>query len=262
LSETLLRRRLPLDDDKRFYRGLIMQRLLLLMGPEQPPGLEAGLSLMAKQLTEIAASIDGRLRLAVQLEGDPLTTAAPGAQRSIKSLQGLVDVTIPGNDPRDLLEIVAALVEQLDTVVDWSRSAVSIGQVRQILPAASDTLLVTLAANRLPTIDRAAFHAYWLNVHAALAMSMLDDKCKAAMGYQQVHADDAASLQATALAGAGSSTFDGVLQVNLARIDDLPHLTVPGFAEAILKDEENFADHSAQMLGGILRMLHPGGEQR
>jgi hypothetical protein len=50
-----------------------------------------------------------------------------------------------------------------------------------------------------------------------------------------------------------------VLECSLAEVTDLPHLTVPGFAEAIMKDEENFADQSAEMLGAFMRTLQPRG---
>lgn len=236
-----------------------MQRLLMLLASEQPANLESALRDKESRLREIAGSVGGTLRLAVQLEGDPLATPPPGERRSVRPLHGLVEVAIPGDEPNELLPIVAALAQQLDGAVDWAKTAVSIGLVREVLPVASDTVLVTLAANRLPSIDRAAFHAYWLDVHAALAMSMLDDSRKAAMGYQQVHADETASARATELAGAGPSSFDGVLQCGLAQVDDLPHLTVPGFAEVIMKDEENFVDLSKEMLGAFMRTLQTQG---
>ena len=231
----------------------------MLLVSEQQPMLEAALRDEESRLREIAESVGGSLRLAVQLDDDPLATPDPGEARSIRPLHGLVDVAIPGGESKDLIPIVPALALQINGAVDWTSTAVSIGLVREVLPVTSDTVLLTLAANRLPSIDRAAFHAYWLEVHATLAMSMLDDDKKAAMGYQQVHADEAASARATELAGAGPSSFDGVLQCSLARVTDLPHLTVPGFAEAIMKDEENFADQSAVMLGAFMRTLQPQG---
>lgn len=236
-----------------------MQRLLMLLASEHPINLEAALRDKESRLNEIAASIGGTLRLAVQLEGDPLATPPPGEQRTVRSLHGLIEVAMPGDEATELLSIVSELARQLTGTVDWAKSAVSIGRVREVLPAAADTVLLTLAANRLPSIDRAAFHTYWLDVHAALAMSMLDENRKAAFGYQQVHTDEAASARATEMAGAGPSSFDGILQCGLARIDDLPHLTVPGFAEVIMKDEENFADQSAEMFGAFMRTLQTQG---
>ena len=138
-------------------------------------------------------------------------------------------------------------------------SAVSVGKVNEVLPINSDVILLTLAANRLPSIDRAQFHDYWLNTHAALAMSLLDDAHKAKMGYEQIHADESASASATQATGARPTAYDGVLECSLAEITDLPHLTVPGFAEAIMKDEENFADQSAEMLGAFMRTLRSTG---
>jgi hypothetical protein len=236
-----------------------MQRLILLLATGRPGALEPVLLEREPQLAELARSIGGRLRLAVQLEGDPLAGDGAGDARVIRALHGVVDVTIEGDDHNPLLQIVAKIAQVLGSEVDWPASAVSIGVVREVVPAASETLLLTLAANRLPTIDRSAFHDYWLHTHAALAMSMMDDETRDRMGYQQVHADQAASARATELAGAGASSFDGVLQCALAQITDLPHLTVPGFAEVIMKDEENFADQSAEMFGAFTRTLSPQG---
>jgi len=236
-----------------------MQRLLLLLASDRPDALEGVLRDREATLGQLANEIGATLRLAVQLEGDPMAAEAAGDARTVRSLRGVVEFTVPGADNEALLTIVQRAANALGSDVDWSGSAVSIGAVQEVLPAASDALLLTLAANRLPTIDRAQFHQYWLNVHATLAMSMLDDDNKARMGYQQVHADEAASAKATQLAGASPTSFDGVLQCALAQITDLPHLTVPGFAEVIMKDEENFADQSAEMFGAFTRTLHAQG---
>jgi len=236
-----------------------MQRLIFLLATDQPASLEPALRDCEQQLTDLVTSIGGTLRLAVQLEGDPLSAEGAGDARTIRALRGVVDVTIDGDDSDPLLGIAQPVAAALGTAVDWPASAVSVGVVRQVLPTPSETLMLTLAADRLPSIDRPAFHEYWLNSHAALAMSMLDDQNKERMGYQQVHADQVASARATDLAGAGASSFDGVLQCALAQITDLPHLTVPGFAEAIMKDEENFADQSAAMFGAFTRTLPAQG---
>ncbi|MGD9997451.1 MAG: EthD domain-containing protein [Ilumatobacteraceae bacterium] len=233
-----------------------MQRLIFLLASGEPGSLEPALRDREERLATVARAAGASLRLAVQLEGDPLAAEAGGdGVRTIRPLHGVVDLTVPGEDPAPLLDAVADVASIIGDAVDWSASSVAIGTVHEVLPTASDTLLLTLAANRLPAIDRAGFHDYWLNSHAALALSLLDDAAKGRMGYQQVHADEAASAKATALAGAAASTFDGVLQVCLAQIMDLPHLTVPGFAEAIMKDEEHFADQSAEMFGAFTRTL-------
>ena len=236
-----------------------MQRLLMLLSSEEPGSLEAALRDHESALERLAESAGARLRLAVQLEGDPMSAEAAGDARTVLPLRALVEMTVDSDDPAPLLDVVHEIAAELGDDVDWSTSAVSVGSVNEVLPAASDTLLLTLAAPRLPSIDRHAFHAYWLNVHAALALSMLDGDKQAKMGYQQIHADEASSARAAELAGAALWEFDGVLQCSLAEITDLPHLTVPGFAEVIMKDEENFADQSAPMLGAFLRTLQPRG---
>jgi hypothetical protein len=235
-----------------------MQRLILLLASSRPEALEAALRESEPVLRDLAEGAGASLRLAVQIDGDPLAAEAGGdGVRTIRPLHGVVDFTVDGDDVTPLLDLAAPAARAIGDAADWSRSAASIGRVHQVLPTASDALLLTLAANRLPSLDRAGFHDYWLNNHAALALSLLDDAAKARMGYQQVHADGAASDAATARAGAGPASFDGILQVGLAQISDLPHLTVPGFAEAIMRDEEHFADQSAEMFGAFTRTLQP-----
>ena len=236
-----------------------MQRLLMLLDTESPSTLEGALRQHERALREIAASASARLRLAVQLEGDPMSGEAAGDARTIVPLRGLVELTVAGDDPAPLLAAVPDIATELAGDVSWATSALAVGKVNEVLPVASDAILLTLAANRLPSIDRTRFHDYWLNVHAALAMSLLDDEKKSKMGYEQIHCDELASTSATQLAGARPSGYDGVLECSLADITDLPHLTVPGFAETIMKDEENFADQSAEMLGAFMRTLPSTG---
>lgn len=232
-----------------------MQRMLMLLATREPDTLEHALRAHESALTRIAGSADARLRLAVQLDGDPLSAEASRGTRVIAQPKGLVELTVEGSDPEPLLGVVQEIATELRRAVDWPASTVSVGTVRQVLPTSSDSILLTLAASRLPSLDRAKFLDYWLNTHAELAMSMLNREQKAKMGYQQIHASETASARATELAGAKRSSYDGVLQCALANVTDLPHLTVPGFAAAIAKDEQNFTDPSAAMLGAFMRTL-------
>ena len=234
-----------------------MQRLLMLLATDEPTALEGELRAHESALARIAVSAGARLRLAVQLEGDPMSAEAAGGTRVIVQPRGLVELTVDGDDPEPMLGVAREIVTELRDAVDWPASAVSVGAVNQVLPTASDVILLTLAASRLPSIDRATFAKYWLERHATLAMSMLSSEQKAKMGYEQIHANEDASSRATDLARAKRTSYDGVLQCALAKVADLPHLTVPGFAEAIAKDEKNFADPSAAMLGAFMRTLAP-----
>jgi hypothetical protein len=234
-----------------------MQRLLMLLATDEPGKLEGELRAHESALTRIAASAGAQLRLAIQLEEDPLSAEGAGGTRVILQPRGLVELTVEGDDPEPMLDVVREIATELRNAVDWPASAVSVGAVHQVLPTASDVVLLTLAASRLPSIDRATFSRYWLDTHATLAMSMLSAEQKAKMGYQQIHANEDASARATDLARAKRTSYDGVLQCALAKVADLPHLTVPGFAEIIAKDEQNFADPSAVMLGAFMRTLPP-----
>ena len=194
-----------------------MQRLLMLLADDEPASLEGELRAHESALARIAASAGARLRLAVQLERDPMSAEAARGTRVIAQPRGLVELTVEGADPEPLLGVVREIATELRNAVDWPASVVSVGTVNQVLPAASDEILLTLAAIRLPSIDRATFAKYWLDTHAALAMSMLSDEQKAKMGYQQIHANEDASTRATVLAGAKRTSYDGVLQCALAR---------------------------------------------
>ncbi len=234
-----------------------MQRLLMLLATDEPAALEGELRAHESALARIGASAGAQLRLAIQLEGDPMSAEAARGARVIVPPRGLVELTVEGDDPEPMLSVAREIVNELQNAVDWPASAVSVGVVNQVLPTASDVILLTLAASRLPSIDLPTFAKYWLHTHATLAMSMLSDEQKAKMGYQQIHANEDASARATDLAGAKRTSYDGVLQCALAKVADLPHLTVPGFAAVIAKDEENFTNPSAAMLGAFMRTLQP-----
>ncbi len=234
-----------------------MQRLLMLLATDEPAALEGELRAHESALARIAASTGAQLRLALQLEADPMSAEAARGARVIVQPRGLIELTVEDDDPEPLLSVAQEIVIEMRNAVDWPASTVLVGSVNQVLPTTSDAILLTLAATRLPSIDHATFARYWLDTHATLAISMLSGEQKAKMGYQQIHASEDASARATDLAGAKRMYYDGVLQCALAKVADLPHLTVPGFAEVIAKDEENFADPSAAMLGAFMRTL-PG----
>lgn len=234
-----------------------MQRLLMLLATDAPAALEGALREHESALACIAASANAQLRLAVQLEEDPMSAQGAGGTRVIVQPRGLVELSVEGDEPEPMLGVIREITTELSNAVDWPASAVSVGTVHQVLPTASDAILLTLAASRLPSIDHAMFAKYWLDTHASLAMSMLGQEQKAKMGYQQIHTNEDASARATDLAGAKRTSYDGVLQCALARVADLPHLTVPGFAQVIAKDEENFAGARAAMLGAFMRRLSP-----
>jgi hypothetical protein len=149
----------------------------------------------------------------------------------------------------------------LPDTVDWSASAVAVGALHPVL-SGTKSLLLVLGALRLPTLTPAEFHDYWLGTHAALALSLLDEEHRKAMVYEQLHTDAALSEAAALLTGAGRHDYDGVLEVGLDRFSDLPHATVPGFAEAIFEDEKHFADQAAEMRGGLLQVLHREEQKR
>jgi hypothetical protein len=223
--------------------------LFLLVAGGDLASLEAAMVAQADDLVAASVLVGGTCRAAVQIDDDPMASAA--GDRVVVPLHGIVEVTVREDVAVDL--VARQITTVLHDAVDWSRSAVAVGTLHEVLPAASDALLLVLAAHRLPSLTQSEFADYWLNQHAALALSLLDAEARSRMGYQQLHADAALSASAAAVAGVGVHDYDGVLEVGLAAVEHLPHATNPAFAQAIAEDEQHFADPSAAMCGAFLR---------
>ena len=72
-----------------------MQRLILLLASGEPGSLEPALREREGRLATVARDAGASLRLAVQLEGDPLAAEAGGdGVRTIRPLHGVVDLTV------------------------------------------------------------------------------------------------------------------------------------------------------------------------
>ena len=232
------------------YDTPMTRRLLfLLVAKNGVSALEHEIAARADSLVASSAAANGSLRAAVQIDDDPMAAAA--GDRVVVPLNGIVEVTV--DELSDLDAVAGDIADALRSTVDWSRSAVALGTVHEVLPAPSDALLLVLAAHRLPSLTQAEFGEYWLNRHGRLALSLLDADAQSRMGYQQLHADAHGSASAAAAAGAGTSDYDGVLEVGLAAPEHLPHTTNPAFAQAIADDEQHFADPNAAMRGAFLR---------
>ncbi len=223
--------------------------LFLLVANHGVSDLEEEIAAHADRLVASGAAASGTIRAAVQIDDDPMAAAA--GERVVVPLHGIVEVTV--DTAPDLDAAARDVAGALRGAVDWSQSAVALGTLHEVLPAPSDALLLVLAAHKLPSLTQAEFADYWLNRHAALALSLLDAEAQSRMGYQQLHADARASASAAAAAGAGISDYDGVLEVGLAAPEHLPHATNPAFAQAIADDEQHFADAGAAMRGAFLR---------
>jgi hypothetical protein len=102
-----------------------MQRLLMLLATHEPAALERELRAHEPALTRIATSAHARLRLAVQLESDPMSAEAARGARVIVQPRGLVELTLEGDDPEPMFRVVRSLATELRGVVDWTESTIS-----------------------------------------------------------------------------------------------------------------------------------------
>lgn len=235
-------------------QGQAAQRRLIAMlalPGENATAVRELLTAQASALAKEATRAGARLLLAGAVDDDP--TAAAAGERNVAPVHGVIELT--ASEDATLLDVAAALPGLAPAAVDWSASAVAVGTPASVL-GGDKALLLVLGANRLPTLSQVEFHRYWRDTHAELALSLLDAEQQRRMAYTQLHAEEEPSRRAAALTGAGRSDYDGVLEVGLDQFLDLPHATVPGFAEAIFEDEKHFADQAAEMRGGLLQVLY------
>lgn len=230
-----------------------MQRLMFLVTEGGSAQVEAALVGASDVLRRTAARVGAALRVAVQVSDDPFTSGA--GPRTIVPARGMVELSMPAIGDEHI-EACGEIAAALESQPGPSATNVVAGAVRELLPAACDDLIVVLAASRLPTLSPVQSQRYWLGVHAQLALSLLDEDDRRRMGYQQLHVDAAVTALASDRAGLAPGAFDGVLQVGLATLEDLPHVRRPDFAERIAADEVNFADQAAEMCGGLLRTTY------
>jgi hypothetical protein len=108
----------------------------MLLATSEPAALEGALRANESALTRIVASAGAQLRLAVQLEGDPMSAEASRGTRVVVQPRGLVELSVEGDDPEPLLGATREIATQLRGAVDWPASAVSVGTVNQVLPVA------------------------------------------------------------------------------------------------------------------------------
>lgn len=224
---------------------------MLALPGENPSAVRELLTTQAPAIAKEAIRAGASVCLAGAVDDDP--TPAAAGERNVAPVHAVVELTAP--DDAALLDVAAALPGLAPAAVDWSASAVAVGTLAPVL-GGDKALLLVLGANRLPTLSQVEFHRYWRDTHAELALSLLDDEQQRRMAYAQLHAEEDPSRWAAALTGAGRYDYDGVLEVGLDQFLDLPHASVPGFAEAIFEDEKHFADQAAEMRGGLLQVLH------
>jgi hypothetical protein len=192
--------------------------LLLYRKPEQTAAAFAA---------AMRAALPAGATLALALPDDALPALAHAAARSPEVPDALVRLA-PGTGTAGLL-----------AASDASR-ALTFAAVRHSVLPGSNRIRLFFGLRRLPALDRAAFHDYWLNRHAEIGRRRIPP-----YSYHQLHADAAATQAAAHATDIAPIDLDGVVEVHFPDVDAfVRQLSRKEVAEEALADERNFIDHS------------------
>lgn len=192
--------------------------LLLYRRPEQTAAAFAA---------AIRATLPAGATLALALPDDALPSLAHAAGRSPQVPDALV-LLAESTDAAGLLG-----------ASDASRARTLAAVRHSVLPG-RDAIRLFFGLRRLPVLDRAAFHDYWLNRHAEIGRRLIPP-----YSYHQLHADTAATDAAALATSLPPIDLDGIVEVHFPDIDAfVRQLSRKEVAEEALADERNFIDHS------------------
>jgi hypothetical protein len=195
--------------------------------------------------------LEGSVRAGVRDPADPLA-ATMGERGALEPVDAVIELTGgPAAAPSDLVPEVAALVADLASTIDASRSAVIVGHAHRFLSGEGE-LFVALAGYRDPAISMDELSRWWLEQHGPLALRIVEPLPRA---YEQLHADHEASRAASAAGGLPERGYDMYDTIAVDSMDDLLAATMnPEVAAALFEDELGHVDH-ARLRGAVQRTL-------
>lgn len=204
-----------------------------------PPGIDV--PDLAAKLREDLARIAAGTRLS---HLDLVTAVARNELAELPHLaasEGLswdLILTLRGAD-NALAEAIPVLASSLSPLIDRDRSAICAGVRHTILPG-DGPIRLFFGLRRLPRLTQAAFHDYWLNVHADFGRRLIPP-----YSYHQIHVHAAMSAKAAVLAQLPDAALDGIVEVHFPDLDAfVAQLSRPDVAVEALADERNFIDHA------------------
>ena len=190
-------------------------------------------------------------RVGVRHSDDPLGSGVEEWD-AMPTADAFVEITWPsGGDAPDLGAPVRDFAGGLEGVIDPGRCAAVAGTCR-LLETGTGPVALAGGARRVAGTTREQLIDWWFHHHGPLVLGILDPK---PLGYQQLHADPAASAQAADAAGVAPTAYDMFASSYFASVTDfLAPLGKPGVSERLRADEEGHYDH-ASMFGALFEMV-------
>ena len=186
-----------------------------------------------------AATIDGRVVVLTQLDGDPFPQANPLA----RPYDAVLEVqAVAGVDPVATTNALAAalggIADALRPVAHRDLSGVLVGAPQEIIPTDLTPVRYQYFMRRRAGTTHAAYLDHYFHHHSQFGFATPGIE-----GYTQFHVDPAATAVVAARLGLGAVGCDSVSELHLASLDTfLTAIAESGFGMEAVVDEETFVD--------------------
>ena len=186
-----------------------------------------------------AATIDGRVVVLTQLDGDPFPQANPLA----RPYDAVLEVqAVAGADPVATTNALAAalggIADALRPVAHRDLSGVLVGAPQEIIPTDLTPVRYQYFMRRRAGTTHAAYLDHYFHHHSQFGFATPGIE-----GYTQFHVDPAATAVVAARLGLGAVGCDSVSELHLASLDTfLTAIAESGFGMEAVVDEETFVD--------------------
>lgn len=154
-------------------------------------------------------------------------------------------------DGTDVQARIADVVNGLSSAIDRSKSTVIVGSTHRVIDGRTDVALAYVI-HRLPHLTVEQYQHHWLHGHGPLARELVDNT-----GYEQTHADHAASAAVGGALGFGDEDWDGNATCffrDRQHFVDMLEARAADTENVIYEDELRFLDHS-RSLGALMRRV-------
>lgn len=193
------------------------------------------------------------IRIGLRDPRDPLADVSEGAiEARIPPVLGAIEVTVPRAEVPGVEALAGTIGAHLSGLADRERSAVSVGDVYEIVEPRPGATFLSFAFRRSPGTSVEEFRDWWLGQHAGVAVRLLSPEL---LAYDQVHVDRGLSERASRSAEIAFHPFDAYDNLTWASIDQfLASVSRPGGREEMYQDEIGHIDHTSYR-GALMELV-------
>jgi hypothetical protein len=207
------------------------------------------------ELAAVADSVGAQLRVGVRHPRDEESLTdderTPGSIQR-ETIDGAVEVSVAEQRLDELSARAGELGSVLADLSDTQKSIITLGVMHHVIEPRQGEVFLSLTFRRAPGTTLDQLHEWWLNQHAAIAMSFMLPET---LAYDQVHVDHQLSEQASLAAGFAYRRYDSYDNLTWANYGEVfKSIDKPGAAEALYEDEVGHIDHSTYV-GSIMAVV-------